>query len=139
MRTTLFTVALIAVLNISSAFFAGPARVSTRQTGLSSTVEEEKTITSITAPDFYWQYRLGRLVEKKGSDLGFEASNYPDVSGDKDMYDAYYLDLTLQGKMDGFDWREEKNINDAEWQQIYKSMCAWSKTGFFCSLTLGIT
>merc|ERR1711871_683111 len=36
--------------------------------------------------------------------------------------------MGLQGKMDGFDWREEKNINDAEWQKIYKSICAWSKS-----------
>jgi hypothetical protein len=78
------------------------------------------------APDFYWQYRLARLVEKKGSDLAFTPKNYPDVSGDKSLYEAYYLDLTLQGKMDGFDWREEKNISDMEWQKIYKSICQWS-------------
>jgi len=28
--------------------------------------------------------------------------------------------------MDGFDWREEKNINDSDWQKIYKSICQWS-------------
>lgn len=65
-------------------------------------------------------------MEKKGSDLSFSAKNYPDVSGDKDLYDAYYLDLTLQGKMDGFDWRAEKTISDSDWQKIYKSICQWS-------------
>jgi len=60
--------------------------------------------------------------------LAFNAKNYPDVSGDKNLYDAYYLDLTLQGKMDGFDWRQEKLISDSEWQKIYKSISQWSAT-----------
>jgi len=93
-----------------------------------STEVATRTIKEIVAPDFYWQYRLARLVEKKSSDLNFNKKNYPDVSGDKDLYDAYYLDLTLQGKMDGFDWRAEKTISDSDWQKIYKSICQWSSS-----------
>ena len=85
-------------------------------------------IREIVAPDFYWQFRLARLIDKKSSDLPYNAKSYPDVSSDKDLYDAYYLDLTLQGKMDGFDWRGEKSITDAEWTKIYKSICQWSSS-----------
>lgn len=87
---------------------------------------EEKTIVNLEAPDFYWEYRLNRLAGKKESDLTFDASNYPDVSGFKDLYDAYYLDLTLQGKLEGFDWSAEKSIDDSEWQKIYKKICDWT-------------
>ena len=91
-----------------------------------SAVATASEIREIVAPDFYWQFRLARLIDKKSSDLAFSPKSYPDVSLDKDLYDAYYLDLTLQGKMDGFDWREEKTINDSDWQKIYKSICQWS-------------
>jgi len=56
------------------------------------------------------------------------AANYPDVSGEKALYDAYYLDLTLQGKLNGFDWKAEKQISDSEWTGIYKSIASWSST-----------
>jgi len=79
-------------------------------------------------PDFYWQYRLDRLVSKKGGDLSFSASSYPDVSGAKALYDAYYLDLTLSGKLAGFDWMAEKEISDSEWLSIYRSICQWTAT-----------
>ena len=93
---------------------------------MSSTTERQ--ITSIEAPDFYWKYRLDRLASKKGSDLPMNEANYPEAHNAKDMYDAYYLDLTLQGKMDGFDWMAEKEISDSEWQSIYKNICQWSST-----------
>jgi len=93
---------------------------------MSSTTERQ--ITSVEAPDFYWKYRLDRLASKKGSDLPMNAANYPEAHNAKDMYDAYYLDLTLQGKMDGFDWMAEKEISDSEWQSIYKNICQWSST-----------
>lgn len=94
---------------------------------LQATVESKmKEIIQIDAPDFYWEYRLSRLASQKGGDLPFTATNYPDVSGFKDQYDAYYLDLTLQGKLEGFDWEEEKKINDSEWMTIYKKICKWS-------------
>ena len=89
--------------------------------------EEKKAIQSIEAPDFYWQFRLERLSSKKSSELSFSPKNYPDVSGFKDLYDAYYLDLTLQGLLDGFDWEEEKKLTDSEWQTIYKSISQWTK------------
>jgi len=87
---------------------------------------EEKSISSIESPDFYWQYRLDRLASKKGGDLPFKKSNYPDVDSSKDLYNAYYLDLTLQGKLNGFDWVSEKTISDSEWLAIYKTICQWS-------------
>jgi len=89
---------------------------------------EDKQIVSIESPDFYWEYRLDRLASKKGGELAFSKENYPDVDGFRDLYDAYYLDLTLQGKLEGFDWEEEKKISDSEWQSIYKSICKWTST-----------
>ena len=90
---------------------------------------EENVLSSIDAPDFYWQYRLERLAMKKSGDITFKASSYPDAHTSKALYEAYYLDLTLQGKLDGFDWVGEKSISDEEWLAIYKSICQWtSKT-----------
>lgn len=87
---------------------------------------ENKQIVTIDAPDFYWQYRLDRLVSKKSGELAFAASSYPELTDSKSLYDAYYLDLTLQGKMEGFDWLAEKEISDSEWLAIYKNICDWS-------------
>ena len=91
---------------------------------------EDKQIVNMESPDFYWQYRLDRLASKKGGDLTYSAANYPDVPAGsfQDLYDAYYLDLTLQGKLEGFDWEQEKKISDSEWQSIYKSICKWTST-----------
>ena len=86
----------------------------------------ERTIATVDAPDFYWKYRLDRLSSKKSAELGLLESNYPEAKTAKDLYDAYYLDLTLQGKMDGFDWIAEKEVSDSEWISIYKSICQWS-------------
>lgn len=88
---------------------------------------EEKQITTIDAPDFYWKFRLDRLVSKKGGELAYKEKNYPDVSGYKQLYDSYYLDLTLQGKLEGFDWEGEKEITDSDWLSIYNDIAAWSK------------
>eukprot|EP00600_Ochromonadales_sp_CCMP1393_P008454 CAMPEP_0174953748 /NCGR_PEP_ID=MMETSP0004_2-20121128/29_1 /TAXON_ID=420556 /ORGANISM="Ochromonas sp., Strain CCMP1393" /LENGTH=339 /DNA_ID=CAMNT_0016201461 /DNA_START=164 /DNA_END=1183 /DNA_ORIENTATION=- len=88
---------------------------------------EEKVITSVEAPNFYWKFRLDRLVAKKGGELAFDAGNYDGVEDFKDLYDCYYLDLTIQGKLEGFDWQAEKKVSDSEWIKIYKSMCSWSK------------
>lgn len=127
MRSALFAFVLVAILNVSSAFMASRAQVR-NMPALAATTATPSAIKEIVAPDFYWQYRLARLIEKKGSDLAYDSANYPELKGDKDLYDAYYLDLTLQGKMDGFDWRAEKEINDGEWKKIYKSMVNWSQT-----------
>ena len=84
------------------------------------------TIKEISAPDFYWQFRLDRLVGKKGGDLTFDAGSYPEAKSAKDQYDAYYLDLTLNGKLANFDWMAEKEVSDSEWLSIYKSICKWT-------------
>ena len=83
---------------------------------------------TVEAPDFYWKFRLDRLINKKGSDLSFSAKNYPAAENDQELYEAYYLDLTLQGKMGGFDWMAEKEMSDSEWLSIYKNICEWSVT-----------
>ena len=44
-----------------------------------TTTAPETTIKEIPSPDFYWQYRLARLVEKKGTDLAYDANNYPEL------------------------------------------------------------
>ena len=85
--------------------------------------EQATTIKEITAPDFYWQFRLDRLVGKKGGDLPFDKASYPEAKGAKDQYDAYYLDLTLNGKLANFDWMAEKEVTDSEWLSIYKNIC----------------
>lgn len=114
-----------AVIGSATAFFTISPAISSRA-GLKMVATETRAIASIEAPDFYWKYRLDRLVNKKGGDLPFSESNYPGVDGYKDLYDTYYLDLTLQGKLEGFDWEEEKKITDGEWQAIYKAICKWS-------------
>ncbi len=94
---------------------------------LSAVTSAEKTISAIESPDFYWQFRLDRLANKMGAALPYSASNYEGKTP-KALYDAYYLDLTLQGKMDGFDWVAEKEISDTEWISVYKQICNWSKS-----------
>jgi len=106
--------------------FSSPYNRVVRASSLSATVQDKQTIGSVNAPDFYWEYRLNRLAKKKGSDLSFSEDNYPDVSGFKNLYDAYYLDLTLQGKLEDFDWESEKKISDSEWQEIYTKISEWS-------------
>lgn len=83
------------------------------------------TIAAIDAPDFYWEHQLKKLVRSKEGELSFKASNY-EVTGSKNLFDAYYLDLTLQGKLDGYDWASEKKLSESEWLTIYKSICEWS-------------
>jgi hypothetical protein len=92
-----------------------------------ATAVETDTFKAQESPDFYWQYRLDRLVSKKGSELAYNPSSYPDVKGAKALYDAYYLDLTLSGKLAGFDWMAEKDISDSEWLSIYRSISQWSQ------------
>ena len=87
---------------------------------------EKTLLNAIDAPDFYWQYKLERLSAKKGVDLPFKISNYPDATSPKSLYDAYHLDLTLQGKLNDFDWVTEQSVSDSEWLAIYKSICKWS-------------
>jgi len=124
MRLSLITALILAIAAPAAAFFAG--NPSSRGLAIRMAATEVKPAADI-APDFYWKYRLDRLINKKGGDLAFNAKSYPDVSSTKDQYDAYYLDLTLQGKMDGFDWKAEKDISDSEWLSIYKSIVAWTK------------
>jgi hypothetical protein len=91
-----------------------------------ATEVQPKQLATIESPDFYWKYRLDRLAIKKSGDLALVESNYPEAQTSKDLFEAYYLDLTLQGKMDGFDWVGDKEITDSEWIFIYKNICQWS-------------
>jgi len=116
---------LLAVLSVASAFTSGSRKAPSSSIRMSAAVLEIK---ATECPDFYWQYRLDRLVAKKGEELSYSSSNYKEVNGAKAQYDAYYLDLTLQGKLAGFDWMAEKEITDAEWLSIYKSICDWTQT-----------
>jgi len=123
----IYSIAVICLLFAAPASnaFSFSARIARPTSALQATVAV-KEIKQVNAPDFYWEFRLNRLANKLGGALPFESTNYPDVSGYKDQYEAYYLDLTLQGKLEGFDWEAEKKINDSEWQGIYKSICKWS-------------
>lgn len=94
-----------------------------------SPVVQEKVVTSLNdvpGPDFYWKYRLDRLVSKKGSELQFQEANYPEVTGFKDLYYSYYLDLSFQNKLVSFDVEAEQQVTDEEWLKIFKSICQWS-------------
>lgn len=122
-----FSLVLCASILASTVAFFANRVINTRPTTDIRMATVEKTISSYEAPDFYWKFRLDRLVKKKGDDLAFAEKNY-DVSGYKDLYDAYYLDLTLQGKLEGFDWEAEKSVSDSEWQTIYKTIAEWSTT-----------
>lgn len=104
-------------------FFAG--RSTTSRTALMVATEVQQAFATTEAPDFYWQYRLERLISKKGSELAYNPKNY-DVTSTEDLYNAYYLDLTMQGKMEKFDWYGEKDISDSEWLSIYKSISKWT-------------
>lgn len=123
MRTGAILSCLALLFAHVAAFMVAPKAV---RMGPVMVATEVKAIATFESPDFYWQYRLDRLASKKGGDLAFNASNYPEAANVKDLYDAYYLDLTLQAKLDGFDWQAEKEITDAEWLTIYKNICQWS-------------
>jgi hypothetical protein len=84
-------------------------------------------VRSSTSPDFYWKYRLDRLIRKKGDELAFNEANYPESRDFESQYNAYYLDLVLQGKADDLDVNAEKKISDGEWFSIYSSICEWTK------------
>lgn len=105
-------------------------RVSMRHNTLGMVATDTPAIAQIDSPDFYWQFRLDRLVQKKGGELAFSDSSYEEAATPKALYEAYYLDLTLQGKMEGFDWKAEKEISDAEWMKIYKNICSWSEENY---------
>lgn len=122
----LFTVLSVVLAVLFSVQAFSPKSFGRLSTGLRMSSVATKGVQAIECPDFYWQFRLDRLVGKKGGDLAFNKGAYPDVSTTKDMYDAYYLDLTLNGKLAGFDWMAEKSISDNEWLTIYDSICEWT-------------
>jgi hypothetical protein len=124
---SLVAIGCAALLAPSSAFNGARVAPSRSAPMMTAVATEAAAIAQSESPDFYWQFRLDRLVSKKGADLSFAAKNYPDSISPKALYDAYYLDLTLQGKMENFDWSAEKEINDSEWQIIYKYICNWTK------------
>jgi hypothetical protein len=118
---------VLAVLACVWGYNAVPQRLGARLGALrSSVVEETSAIKEITCPDFYWEFRLDRLVNKKGGELEYNAASYPESKTSKALYDAYYLDLTLNGKLANFDWMGEKEVSDSEWLGIYKKICAWT-------------
>jgi len=122
------TCSFILLFTTASSFFSGVSLRSINKFALNVATIEKPIISAIQSPDFYWEYRLERLANRQESVLPYNRNAYPDVSGFKDLYDAYYLDLTLQGKLAGFDWEAEKLINDTEWLTIFNKISKWSKT-----------
>jgi hypothetical protein len=131
MKISLVQLICAAIVVPTFGFYTGSSFTSrARGVSLQMVTTETPTIAQVDSPDFYWQFRLDRLIGKKGGDLNYSAANYPEASTPKGQYDAYYLDLTLQGKMEGFDWKSEKDVTDAEWLKIYKNICSWSKANY---------
>lgn len=94
---------------------------------MATAVETKKETKFTKAPDFYWQFRLDRLIKKKGGEYAFDAKNYR-AQGPMALYRAYYLDLTLNGKIDkSFDKAAENTLNDDEWVVFYETIAAWTK------------
>lgn len=127
MKFSIVAASCAALLGPAMGFTFGPVTSTRSSTASMMAATEVVPIVQVESPDFYWQYRLERLSNRKGSELAFSAKNYPDCVGSRALYDAYYLDLTLQGKMENFDWAAEKEINDSEWQTIFKYICNWSQ------------
>lgn len=84
-------------------------------------------VRSVQSPNFYWKYRLDRLIRKKGAELAYNEKNYPESKDYESQYNAYYLDLVLQGKANDLDVNAEKKLSDGEWFSIYSSICEWTK------------
>jgi len=127
MNTLSIFFVLVAVLSCATAFM--PVGVNSRANlglRMSTATQEKNVLATIEAPDFYWKFRLERLASTRTGDLIFSESSYPGVSGYKDLYDCYYLDLVIQGKLEGFDWEEEKKVTDSEWLKIYSNIAQWS-------------
>lgn len=57
--------------------------------------------TSLFYIEYHRKYRLDRLAIKKSGELVLEVGNYPEAKTFREIFDAYYLDLTLQGLMEG--------------------------------------
>eukprot|EP00981_Chlorochromonas_danica_P014189 scaffold7537_cov179-Ochromonas_danica.AAC.10 len=115
---------------VSTAFLNGQTKRSGfifKGLSMSTTTAQAEELDIIPGPDFYWQYRLNRLVEKKGKELPFSAANYPELKEYRDLYYTYYLDLTLQGKLgEDFDWVAEREVNDEEWLKIFENISKWT-------------
>jgi hypothetical protein len=91
-------------------------------------VGTERSVSAIEAPDFYWQFRLDRLVKRFESELKYDPSLFPTLSYPKDLYGAYRNELLSARKLTDFDWMADKDISDSEWMTIYKNICDWSET-----------
>lgn len=126
MKFIICLIALLVFVAPISAFINAAKMTVRAKLDVQMSTVEVKPMAVTQSPDFYWQYRLDRLASKKGEDLPFKASNYPEATDPQAQYDAYYLDLTLQGKLNGFDWKAEKQITDSEWMSIYKNISKWS-------------
>jgi hypothetical protein len=118
---------LFAALIAQVAAYVSIARSTRMAPVMAASVAPVKELVESKSPDFYWQYRIDRINGKKGAELAFSKDNYPNAMTLKDQYQAYYLDLTLMGKMNDFDWETEKSITDEEWIGIYENICDWSE------------
>lgn len=88
---------------------------------------EADTLVKIDSPDFYWKFRLERMATNLGGSLPFNAGNYPRASGYKELYKAYYLDLAINGKCEGYDWDGDREVSDEDWKTIYNEVAEWTK------------
>lgn len=111
-------------------FSSSLSATATQSTGSSTppTTSLQEFLAEKDGPDFYWKYRLERLKKKKGSAYAFDRANYPGKKTDQELYEVYYLDLVLRGKMEGFDVHEEQLVKEEEWKEIFNEMMDWTNT-----------
>jgi len=99
----------------------------TTSTTIGKKVSLEEFLARKEGPDFFWKYRLERLKKKKADVYPFDPSNYTGKHTDKELYEIYYLDLVLKGKMEGFDIEKEQVVDEDEWRLIFRDMAAWTR------------
>jgi hypothetical protein len=86
---------------------------------MSSVTSTQDSLKEVEVPDFYWKFQLDRLAAKLGKEIPFKAENYNNAKGYKDLYQAYYFDLTISGNTKGYNPFVEREISESDWDTIF--------------------
>jgi len=124
MKFTWICSSLLAIETL--AFHASRSSSRSSVTAPKAVATEVEVLSAIESPDFYWKYRLDRIVKLMNDNLPFNAANYPESVTPRALYEAYYLDLVLAGKTEEFDFEADQDLSDDEWIAIYDNICDWT-------------